>query len=91
MIAAIPIEFILFGLTLTAVALFHRYTLQCALAGLLIITLYKLSFTNFAGVAGLAGLIAHLGHEWVLLSNLFALLVGFALLAQHFEDSHLPA
>jgi len=91
LIAAIPIEFILFGLTLTAVALFHRYTLQCALAGLLIITLYKLSFTNFAGVAGLAGLIAHLGHEWVLLSNLFALLVGFALLAQHFEDSHLPA
>jgi len=91
MVAGIAIEFILFGLMLAAVALFHRYTLQCALAGLAIITLYKLSFSNFAGVAGLAGLIAHLGHEWVLLSNLFALLVGFALLAQHFEDSHLPA
>ncbi|MBM4238487.1 MAG: citrate transporter [Gammaproteobacteria bacterium] len=91
LIAGVAIEFILFGLTLASVALFHKHTLQCALIGLATITLYKLSFANFAGAEGLSGLATHLGHEWVVLSNLFALLVGFALLAQHFENSHLPA
>lgn len=85
------IEFVLFGLMLLSVALFHRHTLQSALIGLGAITLYKLNFSSFDGVTGLAGLAAHLGHEWVVLSNLFGLLVGFALLAQHFEDSHLAA
>src|SRR6185312_13203120 len=41
--------------------------------------------------AGVAGLIAHLGHEWVLLANLLGLLLGFALLSKHFEDSKVPA
>ena len=36
------------------------------------------------------GLIEHLGHEWVMLANLLGLLLGFALLARHFEDSHIP-
>ncbi len=31
-----------------------------------------------------------MAHEWVLLVNLFCLLVGFALLARHFEDSGVP-
>ncbi|MBU6378898.1 MAG: citrate transporter [Gammaproteobacteria bacterium] len=91
MIAGIAIEFLLFGLTLAAVALFHRHTLQSALGGLVAITAYKLGFADFDGVTGLAGLAGHLVHEWVVLGNLLALLVGFALLAQHFEDSHLPA
>src|SRR5687767_3805121 len=30
-------------------------------------------------------------HEWVILTNLFLLLVGFALLSRHFEESHVPA
>ena len=33
---------------------------------------------------------AHFAHEWVLLANLFLLLVGFALLARHFEASRIP-
>src|SRR6185369_3954038 len=33
----------------------------------------------------------HLRHEWVKLANLFGLLVGFTLLADHFERSELPA
>jgi Na+/H+ antiporter NhaD/arsenite permease-like protein len=33
---------------------------------------------------------AHFAHEWVILVNLFLLLVGFALLAAHFEASGLP-
>jgi len=35
-------------------------------------------------------LLAHLQHEWVILANLFGLLVGFALLADHFELSKVP-
>jgi len=35
----VPIEFVLFALTLFGVALFHRYTLQVALIGLAAITL----------------------------------------------------
>jgi Na+/H+ antiporter NhaD/arsenite permease-like protein len=34
--------------------------------------------------------VAHLGHEWVVLTNLLGLLLGFALLARHFEDSGIP-
>src|SRR5262245_60880393 len=36
------------------------------------------------------GLFAHFEHEWVLLTNLFLLLIGFALLARHFEASRIP-
>ena len=87
----IPVEFVLFGLTLLAVALFHRYTLQSALIGLAAITLWKTLFAGFTEGAGVVGLVAHLGHEWVVLANLFCLLVGFGLLARHFELTHVPA
>jgi hypothetical protein len=73
------------------VALFHRYTLQAALAGLAAIAAYKLAFTGFAGGSGLPGLGRHLLHEWVTLANLLGLLLGFALLSNHFERSHVPA
>ena len=88
--AGIPVAFILFALTLLGVAVFHHHTLRVALTGLAAIAAYKLVFTTFDGIAGLPGLAAHLGHEWVVLSNLFGLLVGFALLADHFEKSHIP-
>ena len=29
-------------------------------------------------------------HEWVILTNLFLLLMGFAMLSRHFEDSRVP-
>jgi Na+/H+ antiporter NhaD/arsenite permease-like protein len=90
-IAGVPIDFVLFALTLAGVALFHKHVLKIAVGGLVAITLYKLLFSPFATGAGVPGLIAHLGHEWVIVANLFALLVGFALLANHFEQSHLPA
>jgi len=89
-IFGVPVAFILFALTLLGVALFHKYTLRVALSGLLIVTLYKLFFTGFKTGEGLAGLGAHLAHEWVTLANLFALLLGFALLSRHFEESHVP-
>ncbi|MCU0767444.1 MAG: citrate transporter [Gammaproteobacteria bacterium] len=89
-IAGIPVDFFLFGATLAGVALLHHYTLQVALTGLATITVYKLLFTGFRHGDGLAGLTAHLGHEWVTVVNLFCLLMGFALLSRHFEESRVP-
>ena len=90
MVAGIPLDFILFALTLLGVALFHNYTLYVGLTGLATITLYKLVFTAFKYGDGLAGLGLHFQHEWVVLANLFCLLMGFALLSRHFEKSHVP-
>jgi len=87
---SVLIDFLLFAATLAGVAIFHRHTLAAALIGLGVITLKKLVGTGFNEGAGLAGLFAHYQHEWVLLANLFLLLVGFALLARHFEASRIP-
>jgi Na+/H+ antiporter NhaD/arsenite permease-like protein len=86
----IPVDFILFALTLLGVALFHHKTLQVALGGLAAIVVYKLIFTGFKHGTGLAGLGHHMAHEWVTLANLFLLLMGFALLSRHFEESRIP-
>ncbi len=86
----IPVDFILFAATLLGVALFHHHVLKVALTGLAVITVYKIIFTGFKTGAGLAGFGLHMAHEWVLLVNLLCLLVGFALLARHFEDSGVP-
>ena len=86
----IPIDFVLFATTLLGIALFHRHTLLIALGGLVAITAYKLSITGFKDGAGLAGLLIHLSHEFSLLANLFLLLMGFALLSRHFEESAIP-
>jgi Na+/H+ antiporter NhaD/arsenite permease-like protein len=89
-IAGIPFDFVLFALTLLGVALFHSRTLQVALTGAATITLYQWLITGFKGGGGLAGLLAHVGHEWVTLANLLGLLLGFTLLADHFEKSRVP-
>ena len=86
----IPVDFILFALTLLGVALLHHHTLGVALTGLASIVVYKLAFTGFKSGAGLAGLGLHMQHEWVILANLFLLLMGFALLSRHFEKSRIP-
>jgi Na+/H+ antiporter NhaD/arsenite permease-like protein len=87
----VPIDFVLFGLTLVGVALFHHHTLQVALTGLAVIILYKLAFTGFKTGPGLGGLALHMAHEWIILANLLGLLLGFAILSKHFEDSNVPA
>jgi Na+/H+ antiporter NhaD/arsenite permease-like protein len=86
----IPLDFILFALTLLGVALYHHRTLEVALTGLAVISLYKIGFSGFHEGSGLGGWFAHLEHEWVVLTNLLGLLLGFALLARHFEDSGVP-
>jgi hypothetical protein len=88
---SIPVEFILFALTLLGVALFHNYTLYVALIGLAAVVTHKLLFAGFKTGVGIAGLFAHLGHEWVTLTNLLCLLMGFALLSKHFEESNVPS
>jgi Na+/H+ antiporter NhaD/arsenite permease-like protein len=89
-LAGVPFDFVLFALTLLGVAVFHARTLEVALTGAAAITLYQWLVTGFKGGAGLAGLSAHVGHEWVTLANLLGLLLGFALLADHFEKSRVP-
>src|SRR5438067_13462371 len=87
----VPVDFVLFGLTLAGVALFHHHTLQVALVGLVVILAYKLGVTGFRTGPGFGGLATHMAHEWVILTNLFGLLLGFALLSNHFEESKVPA
>jgi Na+/H+ antiporter NhaD/arsenite permease-like protein len=89
-IAGVPIEFILFAAVLAGVAVFHHHSLRVALIGVAVITLYKIAFSSFHGAVGLPAFGAHLAKEWVLVINLLLLIVGFALLARHFEESRVP-
>ena len=73
----------LFGATLLGIARFHRYALQIALTGLLAVLVTRLALTEFE-------LLGHLQHEAHILVNLAGLLLGFAVLADYFERSHLP-
>ncbi|MGH6769380.1 MAG: citrate transporter, partial [Xanthobacteraceae bacterium] len=76
--------------TLLGVAVFHHKTLEVALTGLAAVTLYKHMFTGFRQGEGFTGLALQLHHEWVILGNLFLLLMGFAVLSRHFEKSRIP-
>jgi Na+/H+ antiporter NhaD/arsenite permease-like protein len=91
MLFGIPIEFFIFGLTLLGVALFHHHTLKVALIGLAIVLCYKLFGVGFTSGKGFEGFFLHMAHEWVILTNLLCLLVGFAMLSNHFEKSEIPA
>ena len=90
-IGPVALEFVFFAIVLAGVALFHRHTLPIALGGAIFIATYKVLFSPFKTGAGLMGLVGHVGHEWVILVNLLLLLLGFALLADMFEKSEVPA
>lgn len=81
-------EFVLFALTLLGVALFHKQTMWVALTGMTLVLLYKLIFNDPAAPFHL---ISHLGEEGRTLINLMGLLLGFAILSKHFEESYVPA
>src|SRR5262245_11167703 len=87
---AVVLDFLIFGVTLACVAIFHRHTLAVALTGLGAIIVKKLLWDGFDEGAGFSALFAHFAHEWVLLAILFRLLLGFALLTRHFEASRIP-
>lgn len=80
----IDLAFFIFALTLVGVAVFHHKTLQVALTGLALVLAYKFFFADF-------NFIRHAQHEWKDLLNLLGLLLGFAILAKHFEHSGVPA
>lgn len=100
-IGGIRLEFILFGLTLLGVALFHHHTLKVAVTGLIVIFTYKLfadpTFHPLQHFFGDTNIFTQMldkharEGEWPILLNLFGLLVGFAILANHFEESKMPA
>lgn len=93
-------EFVLFALTLLGVALFHRHTLWVALIGLASILIFKFIFSpefdlreHLFGQVNFLDQVLHKNMrvgEWSTLLNLFGLLIGFSLLAKHFEESRLP-
>lgn len=75
--------FSLFGATLLGIAKFHQYAVKIALSGLCLVVLTKFSFSP-------EPLLAHPGEELKNLLNLGGLLLGFSVLANHFERSRLP-
>ena len=91
---AIPLEFVFFGLTLLGIALFHRHALAISVGGLIVILAYEAFVTAFPTGRGAAAFLEHFEHEWVIITNLFLLLVGFEVLSNQFERSnisdHLP-
>lgn len=90
-IMGVPVDFILFAALLLGIALFHHHTMRVALTGLAVIVAYKVLVTGFRSGPGLSGLVNHLHGEWVMLTNLFLLLIGFGLLSRHFEKTRIPA
>jgi Na+/H+ antiporter NhaD/arsenite permease-like protein len=83
-------EFVIFGLTLLGVALFHRRALAVAIAGFILTALVRIIGAPAGAVVGAQEVITHLANEWVSFANLFLLLLGFAVLANQFEKSNLP-
>lgn len=93
-------EFLLFGLTLLGVALFHRYTLSVAIVGLAFILAFKFIFIpEFNLSEHLFGQVSFVNQifdkdmrvgEWSTLLNLLGLLIGFSILSRHFEESRVP-
>ncbi len=77
----IPLEFVLFALTLVGVALFHHRTLRWPYRSGLV-TLVQTVFTGFKTGPGVAGLMTHFGHEWVILANLFLGYCGICALSR---------
>ena len=90
----VPIEFVLFGLMLLGVALFHRRALAISVGGLLVILAFETFFSAYPTGRGSTALLTHFRHEWVAISNLLLLLTGFEMLSSQFERSnisdHLP-
>ncbi len=86
----VPVEFVLFGLMLAAIAVFHRHVLLVAAIGLAAILGYEALFTEFPTGTGVGALGEHLAHEWVTFANLLLLLIGFEILSNQFEQSNVP-
>ena len=85
----LPYEYVVFGLTLMGVALFHHRALFVSLAGLATASLLSIVLAADSTSAAY-DLAVHFAQEWVILSNLLLLLLGFAVVSNQFERSRLP-
>lgn len=86
----IPLEFVIFGLTLLGVALFHHRALVVALVGFTAAILLQIFGGPSAVPAAAREVMLHVAGEWVILTNLLLLLLGFAIVSNQFERSSLP-
>jgi Na+/H+ antiporter NhaD/arsenite permease-like protein len=99
-IGPIRIEFIIFGLILLGVALFHKHTFWVALTGVTVLLIYKFIFDpgfhfieHFFGTTPLGEQLMYKSlrqGEWSILINLLGLLLGFSVLSKIFEESKVP-
>ena len=96
----VRVEFIIFGLILLGVALFHKQTFWVAVIGLSVLLTFKLLFDpGFHLLEHLLGT-NPMGEqimdkelrqgEWGIILNLLGLLLGFAVLSKIFEESGVP-
>jgi Na+/H+ antiporter NhaD/arsenite permease-like protein len=76
----VPVVFLLFVATLAGVLIAHGRAWAVAVLGLAVIAVVRVGFSSFDAAA-------HVAAEWPKLANLFGLLVGFAVLADHFDAS----
>jgi Na+/H+ antiporter NhaD/arsenite permease-like protein len=99
-IGPVRLEFIIFGLILLGVAIFHKQTFWVAVIGLAVLLTFKLLFDpGFHFMEHLFGT-TPFGQqlmdkslrqgEWGIIVNLIGLLLGFAILAKIFEESGIP-
>ncbi len=99
-VGPVRVEFIIFGLILLGVALFHKQTFWVAVIGLTVLLTFKLVFDpGFHLLEHLFGTTS-MGEqlmdkslrqgEWGIIINLLGLLLGFAILSKIFEESGVP-
>lgn len=82
------IEIALFASCLFGIIFFHRYNLQIALLGVTVIVSYKLLTASF-GYSDPYPWLHHIQEHGKLLFNIFALLLGFPIMAKLFENSNI--
>jgi Na+/H+ antiporter NhaD/arsenite permease-like protein len=96
----VRVEFIIFGLILLGVALFHKQTFWVAVIGLTVLLTFKLVFDpgfhlfeHIFGTTPMGEQLMDKGlrqGEWGIILNLLGLLLGFAILSKIFEESGVP-
>jgi Na+/H+ antiporter NhaD/arsenite permease-like protein len=99
-IGPVRVEFIIFGLILLGVALFHKQTFWVAITGLTVLLIFKFTFDpSFRLGEHMFGTTPFMEQimdkdlrqgEWGIILNLLGLLLGFAVLSKIFEESGVP-
>jgi Na+/H+ antiporter NhaD/arsenite permease-like protein len=99
-IGPVRLEFIIFGLILLGVALFHKQTFWVAVTGLIVLLSFKFVFDpgfhfyeHFFGTTPIGEQLMDKNlrqGEWGVMVNLLGLLLGFSLLSKIFEESGVP-